>query len=147
MLEKRSEWLILLLGNFTRDIPEQFRDLLEHVSCRPAWRPVDWFSSFLTGLLGFECASWCAEGKTFGKYLSFGPKSDPKKGTWNVQKRTLFDFLHGLFDMFLRLFFGSKMNGKWVQQGGPTCVQKSWKIYSLAAVQFWSDLGSIVDRF
>ena len=82
--------------------------------------------------------------KAFGKYVSFGLKMDPKKGTWNVRKRRFFDiFLHVIFDMFLRSFWGRKMNRKWVQKG----VQNGSKNHEKSTPAPECDFGAIWGRF
>ena len=100
--------------------------------------------------------------KAFGKYMAFGAEMDPKRDTWNVQRRTFFEtFLHVIFDMFLRSFLdrklvqngskkGSKMWWKIIKNGFPrqgAILERFWLDFWVILVQFGFDLGLILERF
>ena len=89
--------------------------------------------------------------KAFGKYTKNGAKINPKRETWNVQRRTFYEtFLRVIFDMFLKSFLdrtwvqngskkGSKMRRKITQNGLP----RQGDILEL----FWVDFWVILDQF
>ena len=86
--------------------------------------------------------------KSVRKIFVIWSKIGPPKG--HLKRSKTYLFRHIFFACYVwhgfEIVLGSNMDGKWAQQGGPKCDQKSWKIDSLTREQFWSDLGSILDR-